>query len=201
MGKKINPIFFRLGKNINYHSLWYCEKKKFSFFLKKDILLREIIKKVFFFIDLNNIDIIFSNKLIINLYLNNFENILNIENYLDLLILEIYKIFKKNILLNLINNIFVINSKKIALYLINYINNKNSIKKIIKRECLKYSDSLNGCKIQISGRLEGVEIARKEWFLFGRIPLHTIRLYIDYHHCEIITQYGVLGIKIWIFKK
>lgn len=71
----------------------------------------------------------------------------------------------------------------------------------MKKEVLKFINHFDGCKIQISGRIEGVDIARKEWYLFGSIPLHTIRNKIDFYFSEHITQYGVLGIKTWVFKK
>lgn len=57
-----------------------------------------------------------------------------------------------------------------------------------------------GIKIQVSGRLGGAEIARSEWYREGRVPLHTLRANIDYAHCEALTTYGIIGIKVWIFK-
>jgi small subunit ribosomal protein S3 len=57
-----------------------------------------------------------------------------------------------------------------------------------------------GIKIQVSGRLGGAEIARSEWYREGRVPLHTLRADIDYAHVEALTTYGIIGIKVWIFK-
>jgi small subunit ribosomal protein S3 len=57
-----------------------------------------------------------------------------------------------------------------------------------------------GIKINISGRLNGAEIARSEWYREGRVPLHTLRAYIDYGFAEALTTYGIIGIKVWIFK-
>ncbi|AFP84017.1 30S ribosomal protein S3 [Candidatus Carsonella ruddii] len=200
MGKKIHPIFFRLGKSSYYHSFWFINKKKYFFFLKIDILIREIIKKNFFFINIIDIDIIISNFLKLNIYFNDLLKIENFVFFMDPIILEISKILKKNIIINFILEENV-NSKSLSYLIINQINNKSSLKRIIKKEILKLLNKFNGCKIQISGRLEGVDIARKEWYLFGSIPLHTIRNNIDYYFNETITQYGILGIKIWIFKK
>lgn len=200
MGKKINPIFFRLGKFSNYHSLWFSNKKQYSKNLKADILIKEIFKKNIFFNNINDIDIIISNILKINIYLNELNKIEEFVLFLDSIIIEISKILKKNILINFIldDNI---NSKSLSFLILNQINNKSSIKRIIKKEVLKLVNKFVGCKVQISGRLEGVDIARKEWYLFGSIPLHTIRNNIDYFFYETITQYGILGIKTWIFKK
>ncbi|BAF35181.1 ribosomal protein S3 [Candidatus Carsonella ruddii PV] len=199
MGKKINPILFRLKKNTVYHSLWYTFKKNFCYYLKCDILIREIIRRNFLFINLSYIDIIISNKLTINLYINNVDQFNIIENYLDVFVFQISKILKKNVILNFVFN-HVLNAKNIAYNVVNQILNKNSIKKIIKEELLKNRKNF-GCKIQISGRLEGVDIARKEWSLIGRIPLHTIKYNLEYYQCETLTQYGILGVKIWLFKK
>ncbi|WP_433927922.1 30S ribosomal protein S3 [Candidatus Carsonella ruddii] len=200
MGKKINPILFRLGKSVCYHSLWYENKKKYSKKLKIDFLLKEILKKNFFFINISYIDIVISNVLKLNIYLNDLEKIEDFIIYLDVFILEFSKILKKNIIINFCIDEFI-NSKILSLSILNQLDTKVSIKKIIKKEILKFNKQFNGCKIQISGRIEGVDIARKEWYLFGSIPLHTIRHEIDYFFCEFISQYGILGIKTWIFKK
>jgi len=57
-----------------------------------------------------------------------------------------------------------------------------------------------GVKIMVSGRLNGAEIARSEWYREGRVPLHTLRADIDYGTCEALTTYGIIGVKVWIFK-
>ena len=70
------------------------------------------------------------------------------------------------------------------------------------REALQagYEDNVNGIKIQVSGRLNGAEIARSEWIREGRVPLQTLRADIDYSSKEANTIYGVLGVKVWLFK-
>ena len=57
-----------------------------------------------------------------------------------------------------------------------------------------------GIRVNVAGRLGGAEIARTEWYREGRVPLHTLRADIDYAHCEAATPYGIIGIKVWIFK-
>lgn len=200
MGKKINPVFFRLGKTNPYHSLWYSNKKHYGKILKFDILIKEILKKNLFYINISYIDIIITNVLKLNVYLTDFEKFDEFYKFLDLLIIEISKILQKNILINFIfeNNI---NAKVLSISILKQINNKISIKRLMKKEVLKFINHFDGCKIQISGRIEGVDIARKEWYLVGSIPLHTIRNKIDFYFSECITQYGILGIKTWVFKK
>ncbi|UNB92044.1 30S ribosomal protein S3 [Candidatus Carsonella ruddii] len=200
MGKKINPILFRLGKTIPYHSLWYADKKKYSKQIKVDFLLREILKKNLLFINISNIDIIITNILKINIYINDLDKINEFYLFLDIFIFEFSKILKKNIIINFCLEEFI-NAKILSLNILNQLENKISIKKIIKKEIIKFIKFFNGCKIQINGRIDGVDIARKEWYLIGSIPLHTIRNELDFYFCEYISQYGVLGIKTWIFKK
>ncbi|MBY0585310.1 30S ribosomal protein S3 [Candidatus Carsonella ruddii] len=200
MGKKVNPIFFRLGKSVNYNNLWFSNKKQYSKKIKINFLLKEVLKKNFLFTNISAIDIIISNILKLNIYLNDLEKIDDFYNYLDSFILEYSKILKKNILINFCYE-ENINARILSLLILNQLDNKSSVKRIIKKEIFKFNKQFNGCKIQVSGRIEGVDIARKEWYLFGSIPLHTIRCKIDYFFCEFISQYGVLGIKTWIFKK
>ena len=57
-----------------------------------------------------------------------------------------------------------------------------------------------GIKVQVAGRLNGAEMARTEWYLEGRVPLHTLRAKIDYGFAEALTTYGIIGVKVWIFK-
>lgn len=200
MGKKINPIFLRLGKTTNYHSLWYSDKKTYSKKIKIDLLLKEILKKNLLFFNISNIDLIITNILKINIYLNDLEKIDDFYNYLDFFIYEFSKILKINIIINFCFEEFI-NSKILSLNILMQLDSKTSVKRIIKKEIIKFNKQFFGCKIQVSGRIEGIDIARKEWFLFGSIPLHTIRNEIDFYFCEYISQYGVLGIKTWIFKK
>ncbi|MFI4883670.1 MAG: 30S ribosomal protein S3 [Candidatus Carsonella ruddii] len=200
MGKKINPILFRLGKSNCYKNLWYNNKKKYSKTLKIILLLKEIIEKNISFINISNINIILTNILKINIYLNDLNKIYDFYEYLDIFVYEISKIIKKNIIINFCLENFI-NSKILSNNILIQFETKTTIKKVIKKEILKNLKHFNGCKVQISGRLDGIDIARKEWYLFGSIPLHTIKNEIDYNFFEYITQYGVLGIKIWIFKK
>lgn len=88
-------------------------------------------------------------------------------------------------------------SKFIAEQLEKRVPFRRAVKQTIKKVQLT---SLKGIKIQVSGRLNGVEIARSEWKRDGRVPLHTMRANIDYTHHEADTIYGVIGIKVWVFK-
>ena len=74
---------------------------------------------------------------------------------------------------------------------------RRAMKKVIQN-ALKAG--AKGIKVQVSGRLNGAEMARTEWYLEGRVPLHTLRAKIDYGFAEALTTYGIIGVKVWIFK-
>ena len=74
---------------------------------------------------------------------------------------------------------------------------RRAMKRVVRTHCAK---ALEGVKVMVSGRLGGAEIARTEWYREGRVPLHTLRADIDYNTHEAHTTYGVIGVKVWIFK-
>ncbi|ADM89818.1 30S ribosomal subunit protein S3 [Candidatus Zinderia insecticola CARI] len=201
MGQKINPICFRLSINKNWKSSWCSNKKNFSKFLKIDILIRSYIK--------NNLDKYLINDIII-------------EHYNNKILTKIFtcsqKLFKKNNIekleSNINKNIFI--NKKIFLIKIKssklnaqYIANSISLKlkkrilfrKIMKKYILKLNNNIKGIKIMLSGRLNGIEIARKEWYSLGKVPLHKLSANIDYGFSEAKTNYGIISSKVWIYKK
>jgi len=123
-------------------------------------------------------------------------------------IIDILKVNKnKNYSINieLIKNNFE-NSALISRYISGEIKKRIKVRRIIKIilkrifSLGKFSDVL-GLKIQISGRLNGIEMARKEWKRVGRLPLHTLKAIIDYSQEFVNTTYGIIGIKVWLFKK
>ena len=115
---------------------------------------------------------------------------------------ELRKLTDKEVQLN----IFEIKRPELDAYLVassvaRQIENRISYKRAIKM-AIQATMRMNseGIKIQISGRLNGAEIARSEWYREGRVPLHTLRADIDYATCEALTTYGIIGVKVWIFK-
>ena len=75
---------------------------------------------------------------------------------------------------------------------------RRAIKSILRK--VQKQENLQGIKIKVSGRLNGAEIARTEWYREGRVPLHTLRADIDYGTAEALTTYGIIGVKVWVFK-
>jgi small subunit ribosomal protein S3 len=215
MGQKINPLGFRLGITQNHHSYWFAKPKKYSKLFEGDIQIRNCIE---FYVkkhirnssnyggiarieiqrktDLIEVEIYtgFPALLIenrgrgIEQLKNDVQNILNpIDKRLRLTLIEITKPYEEpNIL-----------AEYIALQLESRVAFRRTMRKAIE---LAKKGNIGGIKIQIAGRLNGAEIARVEWAREGRVPLQTIRAQINYCYYAAQTIYGVLGIKVWIFR-
>ncbi|QTJ62852.1 30S ribosomal protein S3 [Candidatus Nardonella dryophthoridicola] len=207
MGQKVNPLGFRLGFIKKWNSLWFSNnKKKIIDNIEKDILLRNYLK--------NNLPNNYISNIIIEfLYMNIIINIVTSKpgiiigkkgEDIDKLRIGIVKMLNnKYIKLNVIElKDYNLDSSIIANNISYQIERKISFRKIMKRyinNVMKYGAL--GVKIQVNGRLGGAEISRREWYKEGRIPLHTIRANIDFSQSIAKTNYGIIGIKVWIFKK
>ena len=209
MGQKTHPLGFRLGITQKNKALWYANFYRYKNILKEDDKIRTY---------LNNIS---KENQIANIYINrnplNTKVQLTIETGGPLKIIKklrttsILKDLKKIILptSQIIIKIVEIREKNIPAnasllsdLLVDQLEKRIAFRKAI-RFILKQAKKakVNGIKIQISGRLNGAEIARNEWLREGRVPLQTLRAEIDYVNKEAHTIYGVLGIKIWVFKR
>ncbi len=208
MGQKVHPIAYRLGTISTHNSQWYSKISTYKKCLNEDIFIRNIFKpnlekfliskiKISRSSNLKNLKITFLTGNI-ELFSDNNNSI-----FLDL-INKIKRKFNKIYLVNIVlKNLKAPNSNAaiLAFYLGNLILDRTPFKRACK-EVLKKANTTNilGIKIQISGRLNGAEMARTEWFKQGPIPLHTLRAKIDFYKTNVTTIYGLLGIKIWIFK-
>nr|YP_009122106.1 30S ribosomal protein S3 [Choreocolax polysiphoniae]AJH65864.1 30S ribosomal protein S3 [Choreocolax polysiphoniae] len=206
MGQKIHPLGFRLIINQSYKSLWFSNMRTYSQFIKEDFIMRSYLKKLFYKSNIADIQIIRRlNQIEINLHIARpgiilgiiKTNITNIKNNLVKKLKTINKIK--------INIIEISNLDQRAILLSEWISQqlekRIAFKRVIKQSLQKISkSSIKGIKIQISGRLNGATIARKEWIREGRVPLQTLRANIDYGYTRAYTRYGILGTKVWLFK-
>ena len=214
MGQKTHPLGFRLGITQNHKSNWYAPFHQYAPILEEDDKIRTYIKSVSTSNDKNN-DFSIANLQINRNGLKN-KIQLNIEtgkpgilvgengNNIENLLTNIKKLLPKNRQCGI--NVFEIEkvdlnasllSNLVAEQLEKRIAFRKAIRKALKRS---KNQDVNGIKIQVSGRLNGAEIARSEWIREGRVPLQTLRADIDYATKEAHTIYGVLGIKVWLFK-
>lgn len=203
MGHKVNPIGFRLGVIKSWDSKWFATAD-YSKLLHEDIKLRDYLKKRLFHAGISKIDLErASNKVKVNIFAARPGIIIGKKgSEVESLKKELSKLTDKEIFLNIqevrkpeIDAQLV--AESVALQLERRVAFRRAMKKSVT-QALKFG--AQGIKITSSGRLGGAEIARTEWYREGRVPLHTLRADIDYGFAEAKTTYGIIGIKVLIFK-
>jgi small subunit ribosomal protein S3 len=203
LGHKVNPIGFRLGVIKTWDSKWFATAD-YAKLLHEDIKLREYLKKRLFHAGISKIELErASNKVKVNIFAARPGIIIGKKgSEVESLKKELSKLTDKEIFLNIqevrkpeIDAQLV--AESVALQLERRVAFRRAMKKSVT-QALKFG--AQGIKITSSGRLGGAEIARTEWYREGRVPLHTLRADIDYGFAEAKTTYGIIGIKVLIFK-
>ena len=203
MGQKSNPIGLRLGINRTWDSIWY-DDKNFSDRLKEDIILRKYIFNKYATASVSKIEISrTSKKVAVTVHTARPGLVIGKGgSEIELVKKEIKKIVGYSVQIN-VNEIkrpgliAELVGQNVAQQLEKKVNYRRAVKKSIQTTM---SMGAEGIRICVSGRLNGAEIARSETFRDGRVPLHTLRANIDYALVEANTTYGIIGIKVWIFK-
>jgi small subunit ribosomal protein S3 len=208
MGQKTHPLGFRLGITQDHKSTWYANFNQYANVLEEDDKIRTYIKTVTKTNNISNINI-YRNGLNDQIQLSietgkpgilvgelgsgletllaNVKKILPSTRQVTIKVFEVEKVdLDANLLADLVAEQL---EKRIAF--------RRAIREALQRA---QKQNVNGIKIQVSGRLNGAEIARSEWIREGRVPLQTLRADIDYATSEANTIYGVLGIKVWVFR-
>lgn len=205
MGQKVSPIGFRLGINRNWSSRWFSssgrdvvsnigEDYKVRKFIKKelyyagisDIIIERTAKKAKITVIAARPGIIIGKKGVdIERVREHISNMINKD-----ISINIKEVKRPQISAQLI-------SENIALQLERRVAFRRAMKKVM-HSAMK--SGAKGIKVKVSGRLAGAEMARTEWYMDGRVPLHTIRAKIDYGFSEAVTTFGIIGIKVWVFK-
>ena len=205
MGQKINPIGFRLGVNRGWDSVWFAKKKEFGKYLIEDFKIRKYIKKNIVNSGVSDIIIERSGKkLIVSIHTSRPGFVIGKKGA------DIEKI-KNNVLKISKDSEVSVNIKEIKKPELNaYLIAENIATQLIKRIAFRRAMKRGmqsasrlgalGIKVMVSGRLNGTEIARTEWERDGSIPSHTLRANIDYGTAEALTTYGIIGIKVWVYK-
>ncbi|MGX7577211.1 30S ribosomal protein S3 [Candidatus Vidania fulgoroideorum] len=199
MGKKVNPKFFRINNLKNWNTIFFPEKK-YSFYIINYIKLKKYLNQL-----LKDLIIDFYIEYLEKCYLitiiSSKPGIIIGKKGINIKILKnkINNIIKKNIFIN-IKNITEISPKIIFNLIFFKIKNNLAYKKFIKKTIFNLIklNIIKGIKIVLSGRLNGSDLSKKEKFLTGSIPLHTIKEHIKYYNNFLKTKYGIIGIKIWI---
>ena len=208
MGQKTHPLGFRLGITQKHRSAWYADFKHYSILLNEDDKIRTYINQISKFASIANIYINrngLGDQIELNIETGR-PGILVGEkgSKIKTLVTNLKKLIpsSRKITINIveIKNVNS-NASLIADLVVQQLEDRVAFRRAI-REGLKCAqdNQVNGIKIEVSGRLNGAEIARSEWIREGRVPLQTLRADIDYATKEANTIYGVLGIKVWLFK-
>lgn len=203
MGQKVNPIGFRLGVIKTWDSKWYAEAD-YAKNLHEDLKIRQFLKKRLYSAGISKIEIErAANKTKINIHAARPGLIIGKKGVeVELLKKDLAAITTKEVFIN-INEVrkpeldAQLVAENVALQLERRIAFRRAMKKSVT-STLKFG--AKGIRITCSGRLGGAEMSRTEWYREGRVPLHTLRADIDYGFAEAKTTYGIIGVKVLIFK-
>ena len=204
MGQKVNPIGLRLGINRGWDSVWFSKKREFGKLLIEDYKIREYVKKNVVNSGVSQVLIErTSKKCIISIYTSRPGFVIGKKGSdIDKIKKSLSKISDTEVSLNIkevkrpeLNSYLV--AENIAQQLVKRIAFRKTMKRAMQ-SALRLG--AKGIRVCLSGRLAGNEIARTEWLREGSVPLHTFRADVDYAECEALTTYGLIGVKVWIYK-
>lgn len=208
MGQKTHPLGFRLGITQDHRSTWYANLKEYANLLKEDDQIRTYLNQFTRTASISDIHIsrnslsdqikltietgrpgvlVGENGTGIKNLLTNIKKFLPANRQITIKVSEVDKVS--------------LNAALLGDLVVNQLEDRIPFRRAV-REAMQQAqeNNVSGIKIQVSGRLNGAEIARSEWFREGRVPLQTLRADIDYATKEARTIYGILGIKVWVFK-
>ena len=204
MGQKVNPIGIRLGISRDHNSVWFAEKDKYRDILFNDFQVREFLKK--------ELDNAFVSKIHIERPAQSAKVTIHTARPgmiigkrgedIDRLREKLTQIMNVPVSLN-IQEIRKpdLDAQLVAANIALQLEKRAMFRRVMKRAAQNtMRQGALGVKIKVSGRLGGAEIARSEWHKEGRVPLHTLRADVDYGLAEAKTTYGIIGVKVWIFR-
>lgn len=206
MGQKIHPTGFRLGTTKEHLSCWYAEPKRYPSLVEEDHVIRCHLNKQLENAGVSKIRIERKAEQVdLEIYTarpgvvvgrggagieslrTGLQDLLGKSRQIRVNVTEVAKVDADAVL--------------VAEYIAQQLERRVSFRRVVRQALQRAQRAeVQGIKIQVSGRLNGAEIARTEWVREGRVPLHTIRADVDYAYCTAETTYGILGIKVWIFK-
>lgn len=203
MGQKVHPKGFRIGVLEGWESRWFAEKE-YAALLHEDIRIRDFIKKRLHHAGIAKVEVErAANKVKINIYTARPGIVIGKKGAeIEKLKAELAQLTKREVYLNIhevrrpdLDAQLV--AENVGLQLERRVAFRRAMKESVARAIRM---GAQGIKVRCSGRLAGAEIARTEWYREGRVPLHTLRADISYGLAEAKTTYGVIGVKVWIFR-
>ena len=204
MGQKVNPISLRLGINRTWDSIWFAKKNNYGNLLIEDYKIRQYIKKNIVNSGVSQVIIERkAKKCIVSIYTSRPGFVIGKKGSdIDKIKKQLSKISSNEVSLN----IKEVKKPELNAYLVAENIAQQLVKRIAYRRAMKRAMQstlrlgAKGIKVTLAGRLAGNEIARTEWLREGSIPLHTFRANVDYAEAEALTTYGIIGVKVWIYK-
>ncbi len=204
MGQKVNPIGLRLGINRNWESRWFPNFKSAPANLGEDHKIRTFLKKELYYAGVSNIIIERTVKRLRVTIVAARPGVIIGKKGADIEKLKntLTKLVKKPVSINIkeekrAQTSAQLVAENVATQLERRVAFRRAMKKVMQNA---QRGGAKGIKVAVAGRLGGAEMARTEWYLEGRVPLHTLRAKIDYGFAEAHTTYGIIGVKVWIFK-
>jgi len=203
LGQKVHPVGFRIGIIKTWNSRWYSDKS-FSTLLHEDLNIKKFVKDRLAPAGVSSVEIErAANKLRVNIAAARPGIIIGKKgSEIERLKAEIQKLTDREVYINITE----VQRPEVDAQLIAENVCQQLIKRVAFRRAMKRSVGsalkfgAKGIKISCSGRLGGAEIARTEWYREGRVPLHTLRADIDYGFYEARTTYGIIGVKVWVYR-
>ena len=204
MGQKVNPVGLRVGINRGWDSVWFAKKKDYGNYLIEDYKIRDYIKNNVSNSGVSKVQIErTSKKCIVTIYTSRPGFVIGKKGSdIEKIKKNLGKFSKHELSLNIkevkkpeLNSFLV--AENIAQQLVKRIAYRRAMKRAIQ-SALRLG--AKGIRVCVSGRLAGNEIARSEWLREGSVPLHTLRADVDYSEAEALTTYGIIGVKVWIYK-
>tara|TARA_B100000900_G_C20554180_1_gene706049 strand:- start:60 stop:713 length:654 start_codon:yes stop_codon:yes gene_type:complete len=204
MGQKVHPNGFRLGVVKKHNANWYAKGKAFSENLVQDLKVREYFKKRLKFSSVSKIELERSaDNFVVFIYTSRpgiiigkrGEEIENLKKAVEKIVGQPTQINIKEVKKPDLDATIL--AEGVAQQLERRVMFRRAMKRTVQSALRQ---SAKGVRIEVSGRLNGAEIARTEWYREGRVPLHTLRADIDYGTAEALTTYGIIGVKVWVFK-
>jgi len=207
MGQKVHPTGFRLGIATDWTSKWYADSAQFADFLDEDMKIREFLKKKLAQAGVSRIQISRPAKSVaVTIHTARPGIIIGKKGEdIERLRIEVAALVSAHI-----NNVKIsieeirkpeLDAQLVAEGVASQLERRVMFRRAMRRSVTNAMRiGAEGIKINVSGRLNGAEIARNEWYREGRVPLHTLRADVDYGFAEALTTYGILGVKVWIYK-
>jgi small subunit ribosomal protein S3 len=207
MGQKVHPTGFRLGIATDWTSKWYADSSDFADFLEEDLKIREFLRKKLSQAAISRIQISRPAKAIsVTIHTARPGIIIGKKGEdIERLRIEVASLVSVHL-----NNVKIsieeirkpeLDAQLVAEGVASQLERRVMFRRAMRRSVTNAMRiGAEGIKINVSGRLNGAEIARNEWYREGRVPLHTLRANVDYGFAEALTTYGILGVKVWIYK-